>query len=53
MLVISGYGTYLLKTDSDLAWFLPTDSYFTKFLIAQDEYFDNGVVANLYIGKFA
>ena len=52
MLAISGYGTYLLKTDADLEWFLPRDSYFAKFLKTQDRFFDDGIVANLYLGKF-
>lgn len=51
MLAISGYGTYLLRTDADLEWFLPRDSYFARFLQTQDRYFDDGVVANLYVGE--
>lgn len=50
MLAISGYGSYLLRTEQDLSWFLPTDSYFTKFLQTQETYFNEGKIANLYIG---
>lgn len=52
MLVISGYGTHLLKTESDLSWFLPTDSYFARFLNTQETFFGKGIAANLYIGKW-
>lgn len=51
MLAISGYGTYLLKTESDLSWFLQPDSYLAKFLHTEESYFNEGTIANLYIGK--
>ncbi|XP_067927836.1 patched domain-containing protein 3-like [Watersipora subatra] len=50
LLALSTYGTYLLKTDSDLSWFLPIDSYLKRFFHTQDKYFDKLLAANLYIG---
>jgi len=51
MIGISGYGASLLKTESDLKWFLPADSYLTKYLRSQEKYFDDGILAGLYIGQ--
>ena len=50
LLGVSSYGTHLLRTDSDLTWFLPTDSYLTKFLRKYESSFDEGLIADLYIG---
>jgi len=51
LLGVSSYGTYLLRTDSDLSWFLPTDSYLTKFLRKYDTSFNEGMIADLYVGN--
>jgi len=51
LLGVSSYGTYLLKTDSNLAWFLPTDSYLTRFFNRYDTYFGDGMLSDLYIGE--
>ncbi|XP_067935970.1 patched domain-containing protein 3-like [Watersipora subatra] len=51
LLGLSGYGAYRLKTDSDMAWFLPTDSYLLRFLDTYESSFDEGIPADLYIGN--
>lgn len=52
LLAVSSYGTYLLRTDSDLSWFLPTDSYLTKFLRKYESSFDEGLIADVYLGEY-
>lgn len=46
------YGSYKLRTDSDLDWFLPTDSYLTAYLRASEKFYpDDGLMVSLYIGN--